>query len=84
MLKKYGLLLDMQVSTPLSAQFKLSKGQSPKTDEEEHKMINISYANTMGSLMYSMVCTIPDVAYVFSIVSRFMSKIGITHWHAVK
>ncbi|XP_068504300.1 secreted RxLR effector protein 161-like [Phaseolus vulgaris] len=34
--------------------------------------------------MYAMVCTRPDLAYVVSIVSRFMHNPGKTHWEAVK
>ncbi|CAM8956707.1 unnamed protein product [Rhodiola kirilowii] len=38
----------------------------------------------LGCLMYSMVCTRPDIAHSVSMVSRFMSKPGKTHWDAVK
>jgi len=34
--------------------------------------------------MYVMVCTRPDLAYVVSIVSRFMHNPGKAHWEAVK
>lgn len=68
------------VSTPLWTQFKLSKAHEPKTEIEEKKMSEIPYANIVGSIMYVMVCTRPDMAYVLSIVSRYMSNPGITHW----
>ncbi|XP_075521131.1 secreted RxLR effector protein 161-like [Primulina tabacum] len=38
----------------------------------------------MGSLMYAMVCTRPDLDHASSIVSRFMSKPGKMHWETVK
>lgn len=47
-------------------------------------MHEFPYANTVGSLIYSMVCTRPDMAYALSTVSRFMSKPGATHWKVVK
>ncbi|GJX23323.1 retrotransposon protein, putative, ty1-copia subclass [Tanacetum coccineum] len=38
--------------------------------------IRVSYANAVGSLMYLMVCTRPDIAYAVSIVSRFLANPG--------
>jgi len=47
-------------------------------------MAKIPYANAVGSLMYAMVCTRPDIAYSMSLVSRFMSNPGKVHWQALK
>ena len=33
----------------------------------------------MGSVMYVMVCTRPDLAYVVSMVSWFMANLGKEH-----
>ena len=49
------------VSTPLGSHFKLSKEQSPKTKEEMDHMSKVPYASTIGSLMYAMVCTRPNI-----------------------
>ena len=51
------------VSTPLGSHFKLSKEQSPKTEEERDHMSKVPYASAIGSLMYAMVCTRPDIAH---------------------
>ncbi|KAK2366240.1 putative mitochondrial protein [Trifolium repens] len=72
------------VSTPLASHFRLSKDQSPKTEEEKESMANIPYASAIGSLMYAMVCTRPDIGHAVGVVSRFMSNPGKTHWEAVK
>ncbi|RVW38125.1 Retrovirus-related Pol polyprotein from transposon TNT 1-94 [Vitis vinifera] len=61
------------VSTPLGSHFKLSKEQSPKTEEERDHMSKVPYASAIGSLMYAMVCTRPDIAHAVGVVSRFMS-----------
>jgi hypothetical protein len=50
------------VSSPLATHFKLSTKQSPSTDEEKEDMERIPYASAVGSLMYAMVCTRPDIA----------------------
>uniref|UniRef100_A0A3Q7IX76 Reverse transcriptase Ty1/copia-type domain-containing protein n=1 Tax=Solanum lycopersicum TaxID=4081 RepID=A0A3Q7IX76_SOLLC len=39
---------------------------------------------TVGSLMYAMVCTRPDIAHVVGVVSRYMANPGKEHWEAVK
>lgn len=44
----------------------------------------VPYTNAVGSLIYLMVCSRPDIAYATSIISRFMSNPGKRHWAAVK
>eukprot|EP00253_Pinus_taeda_P032794 PITA_32794 len=56
----------------------------PKTQEEEEDMSRVPYASAVGSLMYAMVCTRPDIAHAVGVLSRFMSKPGKEHWTAVK
>ena len=41
-------------------------------------------ASAIGSLMYAMLCTRPDIAYAVSVTSRFQSNPGLEHWVAVK
>ncbi|KAE8689989.1 cytochrome P450 71A9-like [Hibiscus syriacus] len=72
------------VSTPLGVHFRLSKEQSPKTEEERTHMVKVSYASTIRSMMYVMVCTRPDIAHVVGTVSRYMNNPGKVHWEAVK
>lgn len=72
------------VSTPLAAHFKLSSELCPDTKEEMEHMSHVPYANAVGSLMYAMVCTRPDLAYAVSVVSRYMHNPGKSHWSAVK
>ena len=72
------------VSTPIAGHFKLSITHSPQTEDEIKDMSRIPYSNAIGSLMYDMVCTRPDLAYSASIVSRFMANPGKQHWSVVK
>ncbi|KAL2243545.1 UNVERIFIED_CONTAM: Retrovirus-related Pol polyprotein from transposon TNT 1-94 [Sesamum indicum] len=71
-------------SVPLAAHFQLSKEQCPKTDSEKDKMKNIPYSNAIGSVMYLMVSTRPDIAYAVSCLSKYMSNPGTSHWDALK
>jgi len=47
-------------------------------------MLEVSYASVMGSLMYVMVCTRPDIAQAVGVISRYMSNPKKEHWRAVK
>ncbi|KAG9449468.1 hypothetical protein H6P81_009433 [Aristolochia fimbriata] len=47
-------------------------------------MEKISYSSAVGSLMYAMVCTRPDIAFVVGVVSRFLANLSKEHWAAVK
>uniref|UniRef100_A0A3Q7EB23 Reverse transcriptase Ty1/copia-type domain-containing protein n=1 Tax=Solanum lycopersicum TaxID=4081 RepID=A0A3Q7EB23_SOLLC len=71
-------------TTPLGNHFKLSKEQSPKTTEERDHMTLVPYALAVGSLMYAMVCTRPDIEHAVGVVSRYMANPGKEHWEAVK
>ena len=62
----------------------LSKEQSPKTPQEVEDMRRYPYASAVGSLMYAMLCTRPDICYAVGMVSRFQSNPGPDHWTAVK
>ncbi|XP_031270602.1 secreted RxLR effector protein 161-like [Pistacia vera] len=42
------------------------------------------YANVVGSLMYAMISTRPDLAFAISMLSRYMSNPGMEHWTALK
>ncbi|XP_031270992.1 secreted RxLR effector protein 161-like [Pistacia vera] len=47
-------------------------------------MAKIPYASALGSLMYLMACSRPDLGFVVSLVSKFMSNPGKSQWMALK
>ena len=47
-------------------------------------MQQIPYASAIGSLMYAQVCTLPDIAYIVAMLSRYLSNLGKDHWIAAK
>ncbi|XP_042056331.1 secreted RxLR effector protein 161-like [Salvia splendens] len=71
-------------STPMPMHFKLSKEQAAKGDEERKEMDAIPYSNIIGSLMYLMICTRPDMAHAINATSRYMADYGRQHWSALK
>ncbi|KAL0305311.1 UNVERIFIED_CONTAM: Retrovirus-related Pol polyprotein from transposon TNT 1-94 [Sesamum angustifolium] len=60
---------------------KLSKKQSPKTDEELKRMLDIPYASAVGNIQYAAQC---HIAYTLSVTSRYQECAGEAHWTAVK
>ena len=71
-------------SLPFRHGIHLSKEQSPKTPEQKERMSRIPYASAVGSLMYAMLCTRPDICYAVGVVSRYQSDPDEEHWIAVK
>lgn len=72
------------VKTPFAQHFRLSSAQSPIDKHELDDMKSVPYASLVGSLMYGMVCSRPDVAHSMSIVGRYMENPGRSHWEACK
>ena len=64
---------------PMVTGMYLSKTQSPKTPEQIERMSRIPYASAVGSIMYVMMCTRPDMAYALSMASRYQGNPGETH-----
>ncbi|KAG8502990.1 hypothetical protein CXB51_000989 [Gossypium anomalum] len=58
------------VSTPLAAHFRLSSALSPQSDDEIEYMSHVPYSSAVGSLMYAMVCSRPDLSYAVSAFGR--------------
>ncbi|KAJ9535780.1 hypothetical protein OSB04_un001068 [Centaurea solstitialis] len=69
---------------PMQHGIVLSKAQCPESSQDKDKMKSIPYASAIGSIMYAMLCTRPDVAYSVSVTSRYQQNPGEAHWVAVK
>jgi len=72
------------VITPMSQQFKLSVSYSPKVEKKRIYMNNIPYESVVGTFVSAIVCTRLDIAYVVSLVTRFMSNHGRSYWKDFK
>ncbi|KAA0049877.1 retrotransposon protein, putative, Ty1-copia sub-class [Cucumis melo var. makuwa] len=46
-------------------------------------LLQLEYSCIIGSLMYIMSCTRPDIAYAISKLSRYISNPGQDHWKAI-
>src|SRR6185312_11757876 len=47
----------------------LSKTQCPSTPDEPECVSKVPYASAIGSIMYAMISTRPDVSYALSVTS---------------
>ena len=62
------------VSTPFAGHMKLSKKMCLTARVEKENMDKVLYSSVVGSLMYAMVCTRPDIAHAVGVVSRFLDN----------
>ena len=65
-LKKFKMDQYKKGFLPIWQGVKLSKTQCPTTIEDREKMSAIPYASAIGSIMYAMFCTRPDVSLAIS------------------
>ena len=72
------------VSTLLAAHFRLSSALYLQSNDDINYMSQVPYSSAMGSLMYVVVCSRPNLSYVVSAVSRYMKNLGKEHWKAVQ
>ncbi|KAD7117932.1 hypothetical protein E3N88_05200 [Mikania micrantha] len=84
MMTRFNMENSKKGTIPMTKGTVLNKSQSPSTDIEIRRMQAIPYASAIGSIMYAMLCTRPDVSYALSMTSRFQQSPGIAHWTAVK
>ncbi|KAA0066715.1 gag/pol protein [Cucumis melo var. makuwa] len=79
MLSRYKMQNSKKGLVPYKYRIHLSKEQCPKTPQEVEDMSNIPYVFAVGSLMYAMLCTRPDICYSVGIVSRYQSNLERDH-----
>jgi len=84
MLDRFKLTDCNPVSTPMDPGLCLDTSMAPSTPEEVAFMRHTPYLSAVGALMYLAVTTRPDITNAVSILARFNSNPGPTHWKAVK
>ncbi|GJS86737.1 retrotransposon protein, putative, ty1-copia subclass [Tanacetum coccineum] len=73
-LKRYFMENSKHGTIPMQEKLKLSKSQGASTPDEKQHMQNIPYASAVGSIMYAVRCTHPDVAFAQNMTSRFQQN----------
>ena len=83
-LQRFGMSNSKPVLTLLAQHFKWSGEFSIKTDKEKEETAKVPYSSVVGSIIYLMVCTKPDLAHLVSVMSRYMVIFRKEHWQGVK
>ena len=83
-LKKFKMDQAKKGFLPVLQGVKWSQTQCTITAEDREKMKDVPYASAIGSIMYAMLCTRPDVCLAISLAGRYQSNPGVDHWTAVK
>nr|GEW05759.1 retrotransposon protein, putative, Ty1-copia subclass [Tanacetum cinerariifolium] len=73
-LKRFYMENFKRETIPMQKKLKLSKSQGASTPAEIQRMKNIPYASAVGSIMYAVRCTRPDVAFAQNMTSRNMER----------
>jgi len=79
-LERYNITDGRSHPTPLSSAIKLSKDDCPQTEAEKEMMCFYPYQSLIGTLMYAMLGTRPDIAFAVGALSKFSSNPGLVHW----
>ena len=79
MVKRYHIHDCKPMDTPVEKNLCLSLDMCPKIPNKKEQMSTVHYSSVVGSLMYAMMCTRPDICYVVGLVSRFQSNLGPKH-----
>ncbi|GJV08819.1 retrotransposon protein, putative, ty1-copia subclass [Tanacetum coccineum] len=83
-LKKFNMHNSKKGYLPMEVKHELSNEMCASTPEEVAYMKKVPYASAVGSIMYVVRCTRPDVAFAQNLVSRYQQNPGKLHWVAVK
>ncbi|GKC98982.1 retrotransposon protein, putative, ty1-copia subclass [Tanacetum coccineum] len=73
-LKRFRMDTSKHGYIPMQERLGLNKTQGASTPEEVKRMQNVPYASAVGSIMYAVRCTRPDVAFVQNLTSCFLTK----------
>ena len=84
MIKRFSMEQSKKGLVPMSCGITLSKSMYPKTQGERTRESMTPYDLAIGSIMYAILCTRPNVSYALSVTSRYHSNLSEGHWVAVK
>lgn len=86
LLVRYGMSDTKPVPTPLAVNVRLSKDDCPSVVPTQPLLVDgkHTYASVVGSIMYAMLGTRPDLAFAIGQLTRFNSNPGLQHVVALK
>ena len=76
MLLKYKHLNVKEVNTPFHSNYKL-------VENTKRAIAQLEYVSVIGSMMYAMHCTRPNVAFAVNRLSMYTSSPSVEHWKVI-
>ncbi|KAL4323819.1 hypothetical protein GQ457_11G025800 [Hibiscus cannabinus] len=73
-LKRFSMEESKRGFLPMRHGISLSKEMCPSMPQERERMSQIPYASAIGSIMYVMICTRPDLSDALSMTSRYQAN----------
>lgn len=83
-LKRFNMSECKPVVTPGDTTVKLTKTMSTSTEDGNEDMSSVPYREAVGSLMFLMHCSRPDISFEVTKVAQFCEKPLPGHWTRVK
>ncbi|MCO6516483.1 MAG: hypothetical protein J6586_08315, partial [Snodgrassella sp.] len=83
-LKRFNMQNSKKGYLPMEVKHGLCNEFCASTPVEVARMSKVPYASAVGSIMYAVKCTRPDVAFAQNITSQFQQNLGEKHWVDVK
>ncbi|MCO5553786.1 hypothetical protein L7F22_027501 [Adiantum nelumboides] len=77
-LERFSMQGGNTLSTQMQPCLKLSKDDCPKSDAEKVEMAKVPYSSAVGSFMYAMVATRPDITFAIGVVNCEASIVDYT------
>ena len=69
-MKKFNIQLFSSSKAPIVKGDRFSKGQCPHNDIERDQIKAVPYSSIVGNLMYTKVCTRPNIAFVVGTIRK--------------
>jgi hypothetical protein len=84
MLRRYNMAYCHPSPIPANKDNRPSPMMTPKSEDDRNKMAATPVREALGSLMYLMAMSRPDIALAVNQVTAYVSNPGSGHWEAVK
>jgi hypothetical protein len=83
-LKKFNMHKCNPTPAPIVKGVKFGNFQCPRNQYEIEVMKVVPYAYALGSLMYTQVCTHPDLAFFTGMLSKYQKNPSKPYWEGIK
>ena len=84
MVERFGMPQAKPVSTPMEPGVQFSVDQCPLSANQVARMRGVPYIQAIGSVLWPVVISWPDAAYMVGVMLQFMQNPGPALWEGLK